>query len=58
MLPFQMFDSATPAQNLSEAPGVAPTPVLSPTLCECVLHVRTPLSAPQEKPDSGSERNQ
>lgn len=62
MLPFQISDSATPAPNFPKSPGVASTPVHSPTLCERVIRFlerrsRTPLGVPQEKPDSGSERN-
>jgi hypothetical protein len=62
VLSFQMSDSGTPAPNLPKRPAVAPPPVHFSTLCERVLRFlerrgRTPLSVPQEKPDSGSERN-
>lgn len=63
VLTFQISDSAVPSPNFPKTPGVAPTPVHSPTLCERVLRFlerlgRPPLSEPQEKPSSGPERNQ
>jgi hypothetical protein len=63
VLPSQVSNSATPAQNCPKMPDVASAPVHACTLCERVFRFldwrgRTPLSMPQEKPNSGLERNQ
>lgn len=62
MFSFQMSDSARSAPNFRKTPAIAPTPAHSSTLCERVLRFlerrgRTPLSVPQEEPNSGPERS-